>query len=443
MRKSLTALLVSVLLAVLCAFAAAEETGTPELLELWDYGGESMTWLAAVVPLGEGMAVASPAAIPDDQEHLAVFDGQTFWEVRAVLPDDEGLLTAIFYDPAGKPSRCKPWPMMLSGTSVNAEDCIVRTGDELGSRINRGVLYAQELTRGYRCEVLSLTGPAAPGSPVLTPDGELGGIVAAEWSEGTNRVLAVAPEGIGYFILHSTMLLKNLPGWQEEPAGLDVTVKQGRVTVEWTKEALPEKKEGENLFLIVIDAGNDYWHYWMLDGEPGNLPLTLPPGRAYMAGIVSAAKEPESMPENYATFWVPAAKPLRDYCFTPLRIAIAEVPEDGSGNTGAPVPVTEVTRELLRSGRAYFYASASYEVTEDITNLPLMVTLTAPDGNCYSYNSSWSYLKECMTEDIWYMPLRETGLTEGLEYQKYPAGVYRMAYYVDGYLADAFEFELK
>ena len=39
MKKSLTALLVSVLLAVLCAFAAAEETGTPELMDLWDYGG--------------------------------------------------------------------------------------------------------------------------------------------------------------------------------------------------------------------------------------------------------------------------------------------------------------------------------------------------------------------------------------------------------------------
>ena len=102
MKKSLTALLVSVLLAVLCAFAAAEETGTPELMDLWDYGGESMTRITTVIPVVEGMAVASPAALPDDTEHLAVFDGKTFWEVRAVLPDDYGLLTAIYYDPAGR-----------------------------------------------------------------------------------------------------------------------------------------------------------------------------------------------------------------------------------------------------------------------------------------------------------------------------------------------------
>ena len=443
MKKSLTALLVSVLIAALCAFAAAEETGTPDLLELWDYGGESMTWLTTVIPVGEGMVIGSPAAIPDDMDQLAVFDGKTFWEVRALLPDDDGLLAAIFYDPAGKSSRFVPWPLMPIGTSVNAEDCIVRTGDELGSRINRSVMYAQELQRGYRCEVLSLTGPAAPGSPVLTPDGQLGGIVVAEWAEGTNRVLAVAPEEIGLFIFRATMLLKNLPGWQETPAGLDVTVKQNRVTVEWTEEALPEKAEGENLYLIVSDTGNDYWLYWMLDGEPGSISLMLPPGRFYMAGIVKAAEEPEGLSENYATFGIPAAKPLREYSFTPLGIAIAEVPEGESGNGGAPVPVANVTRELLRSGRAYFYASASYEVTEDKTNLPLMITLTAPDGNCYSYHSNWSYLKECMTEDIWYLPLRETGLTEGLEHQDYPAGVYRMAYYVDGYLADTFKFELK
>lgn len=442
MKKSLTALLVSVLLAVLCAFAAAEETGTPELMDLWDYGGESMTWITTVIPVVEGMAVASPAALPDDTEHLAVFDGKTFWEVRAVLPDDYGLLTAIYYDPAGKPSRCTPWPLMNLGMSVAAEDCIVRTGDSMGSRINRSVLYAQELTRGYRCEVLSLTGPAAPGSPVITPDGQLAGIVAAEWSEGTNRVLAVAPDEIAFFALESSMRLKNLPGWQETPTGMDVTVERNGVTVEWTEEALPARAEGENLYLIVSDTGNDYWQYWQLEDDARSFFTRLPPGRFYMAGFVAAADGPKDVPGTYATFGIPAAKPLTEYDFQPLLTTLAEAPEGGNGEE-APVPVTEITRELLNSGRAYFYASASYELTEDILNLPLMITLTAPDGNCYCHNSGWSYLKECMTEDIWYLSLKEMGLTEGPEQQGYPAGVYRMAYYVNGYLADTFEFEIK
>ena len=148
-------------------------------------------------------------------------------------------------------------------------------------------------------------------------------------------------------------------------------------------------------------------------------------------------------PETYATFSVPAAKPLTEYGFHPLVTAIAEAPEGGLQENEAPVPVTEVTEELLRSGRAYFYSSSAYEVTEDVTNQTLVITLTAPDGVCYSHNTGWSYLKECMAEDTWYLSLKEIGLTEGLEQKNYPEGIYRVAYYVNGYLADTFEFELK
>ena len=48
-----------------------------------------------------------------------------------------------------------------------------------------------------------------------------------------------------------------------------------------------------------------------------------------------------------------------------------------------------------------------------------------------------------MTEDIWYLPLAETGLTSMLNTEGYPAGAYRVAFYVDGLLADEFTFELK
>ena len=46
-------------------------------------------------------------------------------------------------------------------------------------------------------------------------------------------------------------------------------------------------------------------------------------------------------------------------------------------------------------------------------------------------------------EDIWYLSLAETNLTSILNADGYPAGVYRVAFYVDGLLADEFSFELK
>ena len=48
-----------------------------------------------------------------------------------------------------------------------------------------------------------------------------------------------------------------------------------------------------------------------------------------------------------------------------------------------------------------------------------------------------------MAEDIWYLSLAETNLTSILNADGYPAGVYRVAFYVDGLLADEFSFELK
>ena len=48
-----------------------------------------------------------------------------------------------------------------------------------------------------------------------------------------------------------------------------------------------------------------------------------------------------------------------------------------------------------------------------------------------------------MAEDIWFLSLKDIGLTTGLDQGGYPKGTYQMAFYVDGDLADSFEFILK
>ena len=134
---------------------------------------------------------------------------------------------------------------------------------------------------------------------------------------------------------------------------------------------------------------------------------------------------------------------LTEYGFKPVLTAIAEAPEGGLKDGEMPVPVTEVTRELLRSGRAYFYSHSAYEVTENIEGKSLLITLTDPNGNNYRHESSWLYSPDYMAEDIWYISLADSGLTSILNAEDYPAGVYQMAFYVDGLLADEFSFELK
>ena len=126
-----------------------------------------------------------------------------------------------------------------------------------------------------------------------------------------------------------------------------------------------------------------------------------------------------------------------------MLTAVAEAPEGGLKEGEAPVPVTEVTEELLRSGRAYFYSHSTYTVAEEISGKTLLVCLTDPNGNNYRYESGWIYSLEYMAEDIWYLPITDTGLTASLDANGYPKGTYQLAFFVDGALADEFSFELK
>ena len=107
-----------------------------------------------------------------------------------------------------------------------------------------------------------------------------------------------------------------------------------------------------------------------------------------------------------------------------------------------PVPAEKITESLLRSSRACFYSVSSYEVTEKTENSTLLVSLTAPDGNNYRYESGWYYDPSIQERDEWYVSLEETGLLEMLNGSGYPEGTYVLEMFIDGKLADSFSFEL-
>ncbi|MCR5566028.1 MAG: hypothetical protein K6F61_04190 [Clostridiales bacterium] len=456
MRK-VTGLVLIALLLLVCAFALAENAGTgsaaaesPEqalpadLFEVWDDDGESAAWLANAVPVSDGILIA-PLSVRDvPLGRLAVSDGQYAWDAVAVIPDELNRFALVFYDTDSVHSRRGTWQMLPWGESRPAYDLTVLFGDRMGSRVIRGVTEAEEImNRGQRCYLLTLTDPAPAGSPVLTSDGLLAGIVVAQWAEGGNRVVALPAEGIAASVTGVAGLLITLPAWSEPPKGLAVTAEKNLVTVDWSGMELPEKKDGEQVYIVVLDTGNEYLTWFPAEIMERKTAMLLTPGRFYIVGPVVTAGIPDAAPSAYASVYIPNAGKVTDYSFTPVLTAIAEMPEGGLKEGELPVPVTEVTEALLRSGRACFYSHSSYEVTETKPQLSLLVTLTDPAGNNYRYESSWVYGPEYMEADIWYIPLKDMGLTEGLDANGYPKGVYEVAYYIEGELADSFTFELK
>ena len=450
MKKTLSLILTLVILLTALPFAFAEETGenaeqrTADLFDLWDYGGESPSWVASLVPVAEGIMIA-PAAVKEiPAEQLAVTDGKNTWAVAAVLPDENEWLTLVFYDPGSTPASLDIWSLLSWGDSVSSASCIVRFGDRLGSRINRGVLSAEEISlHGQRFLLLDLTDPAPEGSPVLTADGRLAGLVVSQWAEGINRVLVLPAEGIAESVSGVAGLLIGLPEWGEAPQGLNITLNKNTLRVEWADMAMPEKAEGENVWIVLVDTGNSYLTSYPAEGTEKSFGTILTPGRFYIVGPVVSAGRPGSVPQSYASVYVPKAGKVTEYGFKPVVTAIAEAPEEGLKEGEAPVPVTEITEELLRSGRSYFYSHSAYEVSENIEGKSLLVTLTDPLGNNYRYESGWLYSPDYMAEDIWYIRLADTNLTDFLNRDGYPAGEYRVAFYIDDELADEFTFELK
>ena len=280
------------------------------------------------------------------------------------------------------------------------------------------------------------------GAAVLNAKGELTGVVIAEYAEGLNRVMAMPVEEIVRCMTEAGTLLTNLVSWGDPPEGFNVTTDKNLITIDWSGMDLPEKKEGENLYLILADTANDYLNFYPAETETRVFSAILPPGRVYISGILASAESPSELPERYEVTVIPPAQRLTEYHFRPIRTAVAEMPADAKdGDT--PTPVTEVTEELLRSGRAYFYSASAYEVEDKTDGETLLVTLTDPEGNVYRYESSWLYAPEYMQEDVWFIPLTDSGLIWSLDQSGYPKGEYLMAYYVDGELADEISFELK
>ena len=443
-------MLAALLMAV--SFAAAEEETAEQipdnreadLFDLWDCGTENAVWLTAAPEISEGVLVTVWALLPQDKEHLTVSDGRNTWDVKAVIPDDSGMLAFIFFQTDSASPRYAPISLLTIGNNVPVSSCTARWGDELRSRINARILSANTTEwNEKRCMLLMLSKRAPLGSVVLNAEGELAGIVVAQYAEGENRVLAVSTDELARCITEVGVKLSNVDSWTNAPEGFNVTLDKNTMTIDWSAMTLPEKADDETLYVVVADSGNSYLSYFAAEVESRSVTILTMPGRVYLSGILASRETPSQLPEDCEITVIPPAQKLTEHHFRPILTAVAEMPADSSDPEAKPVPVTEVNEEMLRSGRAYFYSSSCYEVTETIQDLSLLVTLTDPNGVVYRYESSWIYMPEYMQEDVWFISMKDNGLTSSLDEHGYPKGVYRMAYYVEGELADSFTFEIK
>ena len=436
-------------LAAACLPAAAEETPGARLFDLYTTNWAGDRWVASAIPIGDGVLLASWAVLPQEKKALIASDGEHRWEVKAVVPDEDGMTALVLFD-EGAARKRRPdslFRIMASGGSVPAADCTVRSRNAAGEDLEVRVLHAEACKwPGRECFLLTLEGDVPQGSPVVTGNGEVAGMIVAGYGEGPNRVLALTSEEIALAVFLDGRKVSAIQEWGDAPEGLSVQVTGNTAVIEWSAEALPETAEDETLYLIIGDAGNNFFSYLPVGEKAHKEECLLTPGRVYVAGFTVSREIPDRLPDGFTVFVPGPAEWMTDHGFRPKTTAIAEMPAAAVAGT-TPIPVTEVTEELLRSGRAYFYSSSAYTMEAGMPfsemNQSLLVTLTDPLGNNYTYESIWYFDRSLQEDDTWYVSLQKTGMTEFLDENGYPAGTYRLDYYIGGKLADVITFELK
>lgn len=441
MMKKWTALLTALVLLCAAAGAWAESTeGIPDLYDVYEVTESGKNWVCSAIPVADGVTITSAAGLPDNPDKLEIWDGNTLREVAVMMKTGQGTVAVLLHETEEKAQGIPAFPFLEAARSVQADDLLVRSGDWMQSRINRAV-YDLSVTKWKNREamLLTLSGDTAPGSPVITWDGKLAGVIISEYAEGQNRYLALTIPSINACLQEADALL-NGPETGTAPEGYKTTVNGNVVVFDWSEVQLPEVGEGEKLYHIVADMASSYLTFMEIEHNQKTLRMVLTPGRTYVAGLAVFAKQPDSLPDQYAVITLPEAEPMTDHSFRQLTFALGELPKGATSDT-MPTVVTDVTEELLRSDRCCIYSVSSYEVEKEISGLSLLIAMTAPDGNNYRYESSWYYLPEYNEKDEWYVTMKDSGLLDMMD-ENIPAGTYDVSMYINGKLAASFSFTL-
>lgn len=441
MKKWTTLLLV---LAMLLGIAGSfgETAGTPDLYDLYEKTENGKEWISTVIPIMESVAITSSAGISLPMTAPVIWDGTAYRAVTMALPTADGTVLVLLHETDGETPGIPAFSLLENGRVLEAGELTVRSGDWMKSRINRAVYDLSSITwKNQEALLLTLSGETSVGAPLIASDGKLAGMIVAEYAEGVNRYVALPVNGISNCLQEAYYMTLGTQTADTRPEGYTVTMDQNLVTFDWSQVQLPETAEGETLFHVIADYDSAYFTY--MEVSPGDTSLTmlLTPGRTYVSGLAVAAGTPADIPEEVAFTTLPEAEPLTGNQFNSLVFAIGEQAE-GAAGTDLPTAIPEtITEEFLRSGRACIYSVSTYTV-ETRSEETLLITLTAPDGSNYRYESGWIYDPSYMDHDEWATSLSMTTLLDMLNRTEYPEGTYELSMYIGGKLADSFHFEL-
>lgn len=433
MWKRILSLALALMMGLAFLPAQAEEPVPEALYRIVERSGAGDRTLGTGVLFGSKTALLTVAGCWSEGDLYAIgADGEHAISYRGEIAGSRLILLGLATESAFS-------PMTVTGADSFKSNAIYGASASGGMVVQQTTL-SRATAIDRRAEVLLSAGEGLlPGAVMLGADGGLAGITL--WQHG---------EGVGvYAALANVTLSRLLNGDGSEAqesnglvSGFVATVEDGQILLDWTDADGYELTEDTVFTAYASVLSNPYLSYdEVTDGQTTAVFPAIPGTETLVWVAVSDGAQtgpvyPEQSGESVLVS-VPEAGTFTDHGFRNLRCGIAAGEAGLDGTITEFLPQQPMTRALItdRTLSLYFQTEDSYTVDSEDSDHVLLLALHTPEGYAFTYLSGYIFMPEMNGSDMWMTDV--TRLFEDYEKfvpegERWPAGGYALAYYIDG-----------
>lgn len=285
-----------------------------------------------------------------------------------------------------------------------------------------------------------------PGAVLINESGEVCGMVAAEWSEGELRYVALT----GKALLETVMVAAAQEDLDaQEDSGewirnISATYEDGMLTLDWSGD---DPAGAESFTVYLQDVETFYYYYYQVTGDQRSIELPMVPGRTYAYWIRRGGHKGSDglTQENAKEFAIPEGSLYTGRSFT-SECYLAAYPADQTPDlTEEMPPLTPITAEALadEGQRLYLQVINTYAVEEEIET-SMICSLHTPDGQVFYNINGYIFMPEYQEHDAWSVDVTEL-FEDFLTYGpgSFAPGEYELRYTIGADWGGVFAFTLE
>lgn len=348
---------------------------------------EDVTLGSAVLFLQENVLLTAAGCCRDGDLYAIGADGEHAirdWEVM----DESGV---ALMEMATASSAA---PLVLSTYDVPSLPYIF--GADAGGNTGAAPLYQAlyAIYRGQNAMTLSCVEGILPGAVMVDETGRIIGLVVAQQMEGDGMYIALEPDSL------YTALVGDLTADAFLP--LEVKWADGLLEISWQ-----DRVRESGVYLIHFSgAENNYYTTYEAEHGERSVYLAVPPGHTYYMQVQWAESEETAQDLLWGamtTYTVPKTV-FTQYGFR--QDCYLSAAPSGQEITGLLPEMDRITADTLSDAANDLYLQIinSYDVSDEV-EMPMTVSLTAPDGQFYYEIMNYIFSPEYEEDDTFAVPV--------------------------------------